>query len=202
MKTALYARVSTRDKGQNPENQLRELRELALKKGWEVVREYVDYDSGTKANRRELAALMKAAARREFDMVAFWSIDRFSREGVFPTIARLNELGASGVNYFSLKEAEIIDTTRPFGASLVALFAELAGIERKRIVERINAGLDRARAEGKQLGRPKRVFDREKVLKFHREGVSLRDIADRMNISKGTVQNVLAAYRKKSEEAA
>ena len=123
MRIALYARVSTDDKGQNPENQLRQLRQWCA--GHEIVHEYIDQDSGRKGikDRKQFAALFEDAHKRKFDCVLFWSLDRFSREGMVPTI-------------------------------LLALLASLAKVEAQKISERTRAGMARARAQGKRIGRP------------------------------------------------
>ena len=94
MNAALYSRVSTRDKGQDAENQLRQLREFCERQGWTIVREFVDHATGKRSDRDEFQAMFAAASRREFDMVLFWSLDRFSREGVYETLQHLQRLTA------------------------------------------------------------------------------------------------------------
>src|ERR1035437_4138907 len=148
MKIALYARVSTKDKGQNPTNQLRPLRTFARTQGWEVAAEYIDTMTGTKANRPQFQTMLDAASRREFDILLFWSLDRFSREGIVETLTSLKRLSDYGVKYRSLQES-YIDTTNPFGDLLVAFVAKIAAMERERIRERVFAGLERA----KEIGR-------------------------------------------------
>src|SRR5271170_6201204 len=101
---ALYGRISTRDKGQDVENQLTQLREFATKQGWTIFREYVDRDSGAKSDRIQLQRMFGDAARRRFDLILFWSLDRFSREGVLETLTHLSRLTAAGVGYRSLTE--------------------------------------------------------------------------------------------------
>jgi DNA invertase Pin-like site-specific DNA recombinase len=97
VRVALYSRVSTRDKGQDAQNQLRHLREFCAKQGYEIVREYVDQASGKHSDRDAFRQLFSAAARCDFDMVLFWSLDRFSREGAFETLQHLQRLTVSDI---------------------------------------------------------------------------------------------------------
>jgi DNA invertase Pin-like site-specific DNA recombinase len=91
-RTAVYARVSTRDRGQDTQNQLHQLREFAARQGWAVILEFVDHESGSTDDREQFQAMFQAASRREFDVLLFWSLDRLSREGVFETLTHLNRL--------------------------------------------------------------------------------------------------------------
>src|ERR1700730_15917827 len=104
MKAAIYARISTKDKGQEVENQLAQLREFAGKQGWAVTREYVDRESGAKSDRAEFQQMFRDASQRHFDLLLFWSLDRFTREGVLETLTYLNRLTAAGVGYRSFTE--------------------------------------------------------------------------------------------------
>jgi DNA invertase Pin-like site-specific DNA recombinase len=149
-KVAIYARVSTRDR-QETENQLRELRAYCRKQDWTVVGEYVDRESGGTANRPQFRRLFQDAHQRKFDLVLFWALDRFSREGVLRTLTYLNELEAAGVQFKSYAE-RYIDSSGLFKEAILAILATLAKQERIRLAERVKAGLDRARAEGKRLG--------------------------------------------------
>ena len=103
-RAAFYARVSTDDKGQSPDNQLVDLRRFAAAQNWPVVAEYVDYDSGSKSARVQLKAMLDSASRREFDVLVFWSLDRLSREGALKTLQILNQLAGWGVAYRSYTE--------------------------------------------------------------------------------------------------
>jgi DNA invertase Pin-like site-specific DNA recombinase len=190
----LYARVSTRkERGlQNPENQLRQLREFAATQNWEVTEEFIDHESGSKADRPEFLRMMTAASKRQFDVLLFWSVDRFSREGIVPVLTNLKRLSSYGVKYRSYQEP-FIDTLGEFGDLLAAFVAEIAELERKRIKARIMAGLDRAKAQGKTLGRRRLVFDRSKVTALRDEGMSINEICEALNLSHGTVQRVLAS---------
>lgn len=190
----LYARVSTRkERGlQNPETQLRQLREFAASQNWDVTAEYIDHESGSKADRPEFLRMMEAASKRQFDILLFWSVDRFSREGIVPVLTTLKRLTGYGVRYRSYQEP-FIDTTSEFGDLLAAFVAKIAELERKRIRARINAGLDRARAKGVTLGRKPLVFDRTKVWAMKDSGKSIRDISEALRLSHGTVQRTIQA---------
>jgi DNA invertase Pin-like site-specific DNA recombinase len=153
-RTAIYARVSTRERGQDTQNQLHQLRGFAARQGWHVVSEFVDYESGSTDDREQFQAMFKAASRRQFDVLLFWSLDRFSREGVFETLTHLNRLTGYGVHYRSFTE-QWFDSCGIFRDALISIMATLAKQERVRISERTRAGLERARREGKTLGRPK-----------------------------------------------
>jgi DNA invertase Pin-like site-specific DNA recombinase len=165
-KVAIYARVSTSDGGQTPDNQLLGLRTFAESQGWPVAVEYVDLESGAKSDRPHFRALMEAAAQRQFDIVLFWSLDRLSREGLLPTLQYLNRLGNYGVRWRSFTEP-YLDTTAPFGEAIVAVLAAVAKQERLRLVERVQAGLARARVtgtrSGRPVGRPRAIFRRDRV---------------------------------------
>jgi DNA invertase Pin-like site-specific DNA recombinase len=191
-KCALYGRVSTKaEKGlQDPEVQLRQLRKFATTQKWKVTAEYVDHESGAKTDRPQFKNMMDAASRREFDVLLFWSLDRFSREGIVPVLTSLNHLTGYGVKYRSFQEA-YIDTTMPMGDLIAAFAAKLAELERKRIQERVKAGLEKARADGKVLGRPRNVVDRPKVWALRDSGRSIREIAAALQLSHGTVQRSL-----------
>jgi len=178
-KVAIYARVSTRDK-QETENQLRELRVYSNKQGWVIVGEYVDHESGGKADRPSFRRLFDDAHQRKFDMVLFWALDRFSREGVLRTLTYLNDLETSGVQFKSYTE-RYIDSSGLFKEAILAILATLAKQERIRLSERVKAGLDRARSEGRRLGRPKLPDSAiAEIRQLHRQGISKREIARRV----------------------
>jgi DNA invertase Pin-like site-specific DNA recombinase len=189
---ALYSRVSTRDKGQDCENQLRQLREFTQKQGWQIVREYVDRKSGKNSEREQFQQMFAAASRREFGVVLFWSLDRFSREGVFETLQHLERLTSYGVGYRSFTEA-YLDSCGMFKDAVISILATIAKQERVRLSERVIAGLERAKAKGRKGGRPTVVRgDVEKqILKMRADGDSLQEIADDLGISKPTVYRVL-----------
>jgi DNA invertase Pin-like site-specific DNA recombinase len=152
-RVALYLRVSTTE--QTVENQRRELFQAAERHGWEIVAEFVDEGiSGSRGRDRRpgFDKLCKGVARRDFDMVAAWSVDRLSRS-VQHLVGFLDELKAKGVGIFLLQQG--IDSSTPAGKALLQMCSVFSELERALIVERVNAGLQRARAQGKRLGRPR-----------------------------------------------
>jgi DNA invertase Pin-like site-specific DNA recombinase len=159
MRIALYARVSTATKGQDPENKLRQLRQWCDDAGHELVAEYIDHESGRKGingpnGRKQFAALFEDAHRRKFDCVLFWALDRFSREGMVPTIQYLQRLDSYGVNFHSYTEPHLATDNELVRDILLALLSSLARQEARRLSERTKAGLARVRAQGIRLGRP------------------------------------------------
>jgi DNA invertase Pin-like site-specific DNA recombinase len=154
---AIYARVSTDDKGQNPENQLLQLRAWCKRMGYPLVREYVEHENGGKGAeyRKQLAAMFAGAARREFDLLLVWSLDRFSREGMAATVGHLQRLASQGVAFRSLTEEHLSTENELVRNILLATLSSLAKLEREKISQRTKAGLERARAKGKVLGRSK-----------------------------------------------
>jgi len=155
-RVAIYARVSTDDKGQDPKNQLLQLRAWCERMGYPVVREYVEHENGGKGieYRKALAQMFAEAARREFDLLVVWSLDRFSREGMAATIAHLQRLNSYGVSFHSFTEEHLSTDNELARNILLATLASLAKLEREKISQRTKAGLERARAMGKRLGRP------------------------------------------------
>ena len=155
-RVAIYARVSTDDRGQDPENQLAQLRAWCQSAGHGIAGEYVDTVSGAKGaeERHELARMLDDAHKRKFDLVLCWSLDRLSREGLEATIGYLRRLSAAGVAFHSYLEP-MLSTDNPMVRDvLLAVMASMAAMERARISERTKAGLDRVKAAGKRLGRP------------------------------------------------
>ncbi|MCS6954596.1 MAG: recombinase family protein [Bryobacteraceae bacterium] len=198
-RAALYARISTTDQGQTAENQLVPLREFAVRQGWVVVAEFVDEASGARADRPALRALLDAAVRKQFDLLLFWSLDRLSRQGALRTLELLDQLTRCGVAWRSYTEP-YLDSAGPFGEAIIALLASLARQERLRIQERVRAGLERARREGRRLGRPRRVFDRLRVIELRRQGESWREVARQLGISTGTARRVWAEWQARRAE--
>jgi DNA invertase Pin-like site-specific DNA recombinase len=193
MKTAIYARVSTKDGRQDTENQLRQLRTFASSQNWTIVHEYVDRASGKRGDREQFQKMLSAASRREFDVLLFWSLDRLSREGTVETLNHLQRLTGYGVNYRSYTE-QYLDSTGVFKEAVIGILAAVAKQERVRLSERTLAGLERARAQGRIGGRPK-VEDNPKTMKaLHRlrkQGQSIRQIASELNLSNGTVAKLV-----------
>jgi DNA invertase Pin-like site-specific DNA recombinase len=186
---AIYARVSTDDKGQDPENQLRELRDWVINSGHTVSREYVDYDSGRKGaeKRKQFAALFDDAAKRKFDCVLFWALDRFSREGMAQTIIHLQRLSSNGVAFHSYTESHLATDNELVRNILLALLSSLAKVEAQKISQRTRAGMSRARAKGVKLGRPKlRLELRQKIAQRAAKGETPYAIAKALHIDRHT----------------
>ena len=155
MKAAIYARVSRGDL--ESENQLRELREFAARKAWDVFAEFVDEDVRGDAPRPQLQALLRAAHERRFDVAVFWSMDRMTRAGVKDAIDTLYAFDAAGVEFVSFREP-FVNSVGPWRDAIVGLLATLAKLEKVRLSERTKAGLARVRAQGQRLGRPRREY--------------------------------------------
>jgi DNA invertase Pin-like site-specific DNA recombinase len=192
MKIAIYARVST-DR-QDTENQLIQLREFAAKQNWQIVREYVDYETGSKSDRAEFQSMFKDASQRKFDLLLFWALDRLSREGVLETLQYLNRLMAHGVAWRSFTE-QFFDSCGPFREAVIAIMATLAKQERVKRSERTKAGLERVRAAGKVLGRPKMLNGEHAadIARLRSRGLSLRAISRELGISDRSVRRLTAA---------
>src|SRR5436853_193858 len=169
---ALYMRVSTKGHGQTTDTQAVALREYAERRGFDVVGEYRDEGiSGSKDSRPALDKLMKDARTRHFDVVIVARFDRFARS-VSHLLRALEEFNHLGINFVSLSES--IDTSTPMGKMIFTVLGAVAELERNLIKERVHMGISRARKEGKQLGRPKRIFDREKA-RTMLQGMSVRN---------------------------
>lgn len=190
MNVALYSRVSTKDKGQDVENQVRQLREFCSKQGWQIVRQYTDCASGKRSDREEFQRMFSDASRREFDLVLFWSLDRFSREGVYETLMYLQRLTACGIGYKSFTE-QYLDSCGLFRDAVISILATVAKQERVRLSERTIAGLQRARLQGRIGGRPRKECDHDKLAELRRSGLSLAQIASQTGLSKTTVARLV-----------
>lgn len=201
MRIALYARVSTKDKGQDTENQLAQLRGFAAAQEWEVVHEYVDRATGKKSDRAGFQKMFAAASRREFDLVLFWSLDRFSREGVLETLNHLQRLSSYGVDYKSFTE-QYLDSCGVFRDAVLSILATIAKQERVRLSERVHAGLERARREGRVGGRPRLVVSHKRILQLDEEGLTMREIAAEVGVSLGSVSRILNEHRMPAPAAA
>jgi DNA invertase Pin-like site-specific DNA recombinase len=186
MKAAIYARVSTVD--QEPENQLAELRRYASARQW-PSHEYVDRGvSGSKDRRPALDDLLRAARRRQFDVLVCWRLDRLLGRNLRHLITLLDELQALGIAFVSL--AEGIDATTPAGKLQMHILGAIAEFERERIRERVLAGLQRAKAQGVRLGRPRRRIAPERLVAV--AGLPSREAARRLGIPRSTLQRLLA----------
>lgn len=196
LRAALYARVST-DK-QSTENQLRELRQAAERLGWEVVAEFVDRGiSGAKGrkDRPQLDALLKGVARKDFDVVASWSVDRLGRS-LIDLVGMLQELHSTGVDLYLHQQG--INTTTPAGKALFGMMGVFAEFERGMIQERVKAGMARAKAEGTKSGNPigaPRVGEavEARIRELRAEGLGMLKIAKQADCGVSVVQRVLAS---------
>ena len=200
MKAAAYARVSTSNNGQDPEVQLRELREYVSRRGWNLAGEYVDVGiSGAKEKRPELSRLMDEAHRRKFDAVIVWKLDRFARS-VSHLLRALETFKALGIEFASLSEQ--VDTSTPTGKMVFTVLGAVAELERSLIAERVKAGLRNARAKGKKLGRPRVAVDAARVAALRARGHSWAAIAYELEVGEGTVRRAAQTSAKNPLELA
>jgi DNA invertase Pin-like site-specific DNA recombinase len=182
-RAALYLRVSTVD--QHPETQGVELRQFARQRGYEIVQEYVDHGvSGTKVRRPALDQLLKDANRHKFDAVLVWSSDRLARSTKH-FLQVLDELSELGIQFLSQREA--IDTDGPLGRAIVVIISAIAELERSLIVERVRAGMRRAKLEGRRIGRTPLDVDRPALVRDRLSGMSLTHVAKKYGLSRASV---------------
>ncbi len=185
IRAAIYARVSTLD--QEPENQLQELRRYVQARGW-TAQEYTDHGvSGAKDRRPALDRLVGDAKRRRFDVLVCWRLDRLGRS-LKHLITLLADLEALGVSFVSL--AEGIDATTPAGKLQMHILAAISEFERSRTIERVQAGLQRAKRQGRTLGRPRRIVSQRQLARV--EGLSTRAAAKVLGVPRSTLQRHLA----------
>jgi DNA invertase Pin-like site-specific DNA recombinase len=190
-RVAVYARVSTANNGQDPTMQTRELEEYCQRRGWEIAGAYVDVGvSGAKDSRPELNRLMADAYQRRFDAVLVWKLDRFGRS-LRPLVNALAELEALGVVFVSLRDN--LELSTPSGRLMFQIIGAMAEFERSLIVERVKAGMRNARAKGKRIGRPPRIYLSPEMRKtiaeaYRNQQGSLRQLAAMFGTSVGTVQ--------------
>jgi DNA invertase Pin-like site-specific DNA recombinase len=191
---ALYARVSTLD--QEPENQLRELKTYADRRGWRVE-PYIDNGvTGTKQSRPELDRLLRDARRRTFDVLLCWRLDRLGRN-LTHLVFFLDELAALGVHFVSLGES--IDSTTPEGRLQMQVLAAIAEFERERLSERVRAGLTRARAQGQRHGRPRAPVPTERLLDV--ADLTVDAAAASLGVSRSTLKRWRTEVQKTSPKA-
>jgi DNA invertase Pin-like site-specific DNA recombinase len=189
-KAALYVRTSKADGSQHTENQSEALTAWAARLGHEVVAIYVDRQSGSTDDRPALKDALRAAHERRFDVLLVAALDRVSRGGVASLASILEKLAASGVAIKSLRE-DWLDTTSSLTRELlVSVFAWIAKVERVQLVDRINAGLARARRRGVRLGRPRSV-DRDQVQRALAKCGSLRKAATELGVTEATIRRRL-----------
>ena len=187
MRTAIYCRVSTLD--QNPQTQLLDLEQLASQRGFKIVKVYTDHGiSGTRTKRPGLDAMLGDARRGHLDVVLVWSCDRVARS-TRHLLEVLDELSRLQVQFVSFREA--LDTSGPLGRAVTIIIGAIAELERSLIVERVRAGLRRARLEGRHIGRRPLELDEPAIVRDRAAGKSHRQIAKAYQISTSTVRRVL-----------
>lgn len=190
-RVALYLRVST--DGQTTTNQQAELERVAERSGWSVVEVYRDHGISGSKSRKERPALRQLcqdATRRKFDLIAAWSVDRLGRS-LQDLVSFLGEMHSLGIDLYLHQQA--VDTTTPAGKALFQMMGVFAEFERAMIQERVKAGLKRARAQGKRLGRPKVAIKiEERIRTSLKSGAGIRKTAVALGVGTSTVQRVKA----------
>jgi len=187
---AVYCRVSTTD--QNPDLQVRELRQFAAQRGFTVFREYVDYTSGARTKRPALDEMMVDAMRRRFDTVAVWACDRLARNTKH-FLELLDQFHTFNVEFISLREN--LDTNGPLGKAVLTIIGVVAELERALIRERVKAGMRRAKLDGRRIGRRPLNVDRESIFRHRTAGATLSQIAKAFQISRTSVRRIIAEQR-------
>jgi DNA invertase Pin-like site-specific DNA recombinase len=185
-RAALYMRVSTLD--QHPETQMHDLHQMASQRGYQIVEEYTDRISGAKARRPGLDAMMRDARRGRFQVVLTWACDRIARSTKH-FLEVLDELNRLGIEFVSFREQ--IDTGGPLGRAIIIIVGAVAELERSLIVERVRAGMRRAKLEGRHIGRKALVLDRAAILRDRQRGDSLGQLAKSYLVSRTTIHRVL-----------
>ena len=185
-RAALYLRVSTLD--QHPETQLYDLRQLAQQRGYEIVEEYTDKISGAKARRPGLDQLIADARHGRFQVVVVWAFDRLARS-VRHFLEVLDEFNHIKIEFVSFREN--IDTSGPLGRAMVVIVSAIAELERNLIIERVRAGMRRAKLEGQHIGRRPLDVDRGAVIRDRQAGRSLSEVAQLHRISRALVSKIL-----------
>lgn len=193
MRCAIYSRVSTKDKTQDNENQLIPLRKFATSQQWEIVAEFNDKKSGKNFDRPQFKKMLDSASRREFDVLLFWSLDRLSREGTLATLTLLQRLESYGLSYRSYTESYVDTANGAMKDIFISIASSLAKLENVRKSERMTAWVEKKREMKQRIGRKPLNLDVAKVNALRRDGLSLRQIADRIGCSVGKIHAVLAA---------
>jgi DNA invertase Pin-like site-specific DNA recombinase len=194
-RAALYLLVSTLD--QHPETQLYDLRQMAQQRGYQIIEEYTDRVSGARARRQGLDALMRDARRGRFEVLLVWASDRIARS-VKHFLEVLDELNRLNIEFVSFREQ--IDTGGPLGRAGVVLIGAIAELERNLIVERVRAGMRRARLEGRHIGRKPLELDRNAILRDRQRGQSLGQLAKSYRVSRATIHRVLREHATTTSE--
>jgi DNA invertase Pin-like site-specific DNA recombinase len=189
-RAAIYLRVSTVD--QNAATQLHDLEAMAQQRGFEVVQRYTDQITGTRVRRPGLTQMMADAHRGQFDIVLVWACDRLARS-TRHLLETLDELNRLGVEFASFREN--LDTAGPLGRAIIVIIGAIAELERSLIVERVRAGMRRAKLEGRHIGRRPLNVDRTAVLRDRQRGLSLTDVAKAHSISRAFVSKTVREAR-------
>lgn len=188
-RAAIYLRISTRDGSQTEENQRRQLREFLNREGYELAGEFVDHESGRKGRRERSGfdQMLEATENREFDVLVFWSLDRFSRGGIRKTIHYLQQLESLGVQFRSYSEPYLNTENELVSHILLAVMSYFAEYEAKKISRRTKAGLERARQDGKDIGRPSKFDQYKDQLKVMKDdGCSKAEMKRRTGLAYNT----------------
>jgi DNA invertase Pin-like site-specific DNA recombinase len=203
LRAGIYLRVSTDERDssgrqkQDPENQRPALEKLCKDRAWRIVGCYVDRESGFRDKvRPEYDRMLRDAKAGKLDVVVFWSLDRFGRRGTFETLAALKSLSDHGVQFLSYQE-QFLDSAGPFKDAIVGFIAAIARVESVRISDRVRAGIERSRLAGIKVGRKERNVDEELLGMMIEKKMSLREMASKLGVSRGTVANRI---KKRGEE--
>lgn len=207
MRAAIYLRVSSprktdkadAEQRQHTENQRAQLLEFIKASGWTLAHEYEDRESGGHADRPAFQKMMTDASRHKFDVVLFWSLDRFSREGVYETLHHLRTLDSYHVAFRSFTE-QYLDSCGMFKDAVLAILAVIAKQERVRLSERVKAGLDSARAQGRRLGRRPASVNMETLRLAYAAGKTGGEMAEMLGCSRTVVYERLAQLRTASKD--
>ncbi len=197
-KVGIYARTSTADKGQDPELQLKDLRQYAEARGWKIFGEYSDIgESGSKDKRPQLDRLMEDARKRRIDAILVWKLDRFGRslKALITTLEELRSLGVQFVSY-----TENLDFSTPAGRAMANLIGVFAEFERDLIRERVRAGIQNAKSKGIRVGR-RSLIDQgllKTVADMRNKGMKIRALARHLNISPSLVHKTLKIVRQET----
>lgn len=190
IRAALYARISTLNHGQDPEVQLREVREYCQRRGFEIAEEFVDKGiSGSRERRPALDKLMVDCRKRLVDAVVVYRYDRFARS-LRQLVNALEEFRALDIDFISIYEG--VDTSTPNGRLVFGIFASIAEFEKELIRDRVRSGLAAARAKGRQIGRPRVEADAKRIMSLRASGVSWRMISYETGVSVRTARRVAA----------
>ena len=188
-RTAIYARISTDETRQNSETQLRQLREYAAHRGFQIVGEYIDSASGRHTDRTSYKQLIETVRKRQVDVVLVFHYDRLARSTI-ELITRVEEFHRLGIDFISYQQH--VDTTTDIGKLYFTVMAGLAEYESALIGRRVKAGMERAKAQGKRVSRPPLAArTRQQIKHLRQQGVSIRQIAAQVGVSKATVQKYM-----------